>query len=201
MFPSYILLPPTPDSSLDKHLKNTRETAGLGPEPLHEFWQRVQKEVEEMVIAAPKEGETEVDPEIQRRRKVTSLKKEWRCGQEELGRFQEVVKEYLGTQSVSTFVVSSRRIHADAMSRLDLLATFTTIPSSSLMNRKPSDDICSRSTWPTRRYTGTSNGSASRSTDRASCCIRSSVCLVSPVVRTWVEMADARGWRGDRSER
>ena len=98
LFPSYILLPPTPDSTLDKHLKSVRETAGLDPEPMHEFWQRAQAEIKDMVIAPPVEGETEVEPDVQRRRKLTSLKRDWRCGEEELGRFREVVKEYLGTQ-------------------------------------------------------------------------------------------------------
>jgi tRNA pseudouridine38-40 synthase len=98
LFPSYILLPPTPGSLLDKHLESARTAAGVEQEPLHSFWKEVAETTRDMVAPTPAVGEEAEDVEILKRRKITVMKRGWRCGSEELERFREVVQKYLGTQ-------------------------------------------------------------------------------------------------------
>lgn len=98
LFPSYILLPPTPGSLLDKHLESARTAAGVEQEPLHPFWKEAAEVTKDMVAPVPAQGEEPEDVEVLRRRKITVMKRGWRCGSEELERFREVVQKYLGTQ-------------------------------------------------------------------------------------------------------
>ncbi|KAG9046451.1 tRNA pseudouridine synthase 1 [Tulasnella sp. UAMH 9824] len=95
LFPSWMLLPPKPGSSLAKQLEEARKEAGLPSNPVHPIWEG---SVEELAPASDEERQQIVAADLQRKRL-------WRVDDATLDRFRSVLKEFEGTHCFHNYTV------------------------------------------------------------------------------------------------
>lgn len=108
LLPSYTLLPPRPGTNLHQQTVSNAEKAGLTYEE-HEFWKGYDHEAaledakaQGSDTATQEAGEGEAGMTPARRRTMAELarKRNFRISREEVERFRELMKAYLGTQYV-----------------------------------------------------------------------------------------------------
>ncbi|KIO26619.1 hypothetical protein M407DRAFT_15026 [Tulasnella calospora MUT 4182] len=95
LFPSWMLLPPKPGSSLAKQLEEARKEAGLPSNPVHPIWEG---SVGEPAPASDEERQRIAAADLQRKRL-------WRIDEATLNRFRSVLKEFEGTHCFHNYTV------------------------------------------------------------------------------------------------
>jgi tRNA pseudouridine38-40 synthase len=110
LLPSYALLPPRPGTYLHQQILRNAEKAGLSYEE-HEFWKGYDHDAaledakaQDQATAQVGEGEAEMTPARRRTMAELAKKRSFRILKEEVERFRELMKSYLGTQWVALLV-------------------------------------------------------------------------------------------------
>jgi hypothetical protein len=101
---SYALLPPRPGTYLHQQILRNAEKAGLTHEE-HEFWKGYDHDAaledakaQDQATGQVVEGEAEMTPARRRTMAELAKKRSFRISKEEVERFRELMKSYLGTQ-------------------------------------------------------------------------------------------------------
>lgn len=150
LLPSYALLPPRPGTHLHKRMVENAQAEGQSYEE-HDFWKGYDHEAgfQDTVKLEPVEGssategtlaaasEADMTPAKRRTQAELAKKRNFRISEAEVERFRELMKAYLGSQSVSSLLFQRRNAKLSRFGRCSNFHNYT-------LNKSFNDPSCKR---------------------------------------------------------